>query len=640
MATTYVPPIIEVYQEYRAPGAIVERPLLSGVVLGPCFHIMTYAVNKDLIYAGEYDKTNGNSFAAPNPLAGMSLLATNLKIHIDDVEIEIENQADGAFDSTDPNLSETITSVLADFVTEGVIKGDTCYVQEGANPIQEFKVLEVVDATTLRLNKNLGFIADKTALKVQVTRFVDDREISSGDYSVDLGSTIVDVDPGVQILEGIVLRDVLGGKMYMAYEALNTLNSDVPVEISSTDDIEEHLGVINGDTNPLAMGAHVMYGNAQRTIYALSLQSNDSVGWAKARDILKKRGIYAKALLSDETGIISLFKVLEEANQDPQVSKYGISIGTHKVEELETLEVSEGTTGESLPDPAAADKVIIFQDNNADFEDDGVVPSDTLVIASGPLAAASPYIIDEVVNANKLKVLVADEFVSEETGVEYTIERDLEENELAERIKAVSESFGHKRVVMTFPDECQIDGERLPAYYGTAIVAGMIVGLPPHAGLTNKGVAIVERVFNSNFKFEDEHLNTIAAGGTLIFMQDDEASLPYIRHQLTTDRTSLETAEISAIKNNDYVSFLFKGTMQKFLGKYNVQEGLFTVLRPALEADIQSLKVVTSVELGAILIDGEILELKESDVSADQIEAVIDTIQPKPFNKGILRIIA
>ena len=55
---------------------------------------------------------------------------------------------------------------------------------------------------------------------------------------------------------------------------------------------------------------------------------------------------------------------------------------------------------------------------------------------------------------------------------------------------------------------------------------------------------------------------------------------------------------------------------------------------------IASLEKKISIELGPILISGEVIELKQSEFSKDQVEAVIETVQPAPFNKGILRILA
>lgn len=641
MATSYVPPIIEVYQEFKAAGALVESPLLQGVVIGPNYHIQTYEANKDSIYTADYDSVSGNTFFAPAPKPGMKLKDDAfLILTVDDASVEMDTQTDGAFTFGSEPVSDIITSANADWVTAGIKVGDDVKLESATNVIYNYKVLEVVNANTLRVNKNIEYVANETGISIDISRFVNDKVIADTHYAVDISLNQLTLNIGVTITEDGGLKPLLSGKLYMSYRALDVTHANLAADINETDDITDKLGIISGDDNPLAMGAFVTFNNAQKKIFALALESDDLTGWGKAVDEVKRRGYYAKAILSQDPAIISLFKVLEEANQDPKKAAYGISVGTHKVEELETLVVSSGSsTGSTLNDVGTGLK-IVFQDNNADFNADDVAPGDEINFTAAPLNAGNPWIIDSIVNANKLKILTSTEFSSLENAQGYTIDRILDEQQLAERVAAVSESFGHKRVVMAFPDYCQISGDKLPGYYCACVAVGMIAGLPPNAGLTFKGAAVVEKVFNSNFRFDEDQLNIIAGGGTMIFMQDDEASLPYIRHQLTTDRTTLETSEISSVKNNDYVSFVFKATMKKFLGIYNVQEGLFLALRPALQGNIDTLEESISNELGPILISGEIIELKQSESFKDQVEAVIDTVQPAPFNRGILRILA
>lgn len=628
--SSYVPPIVEVYQEYRSPNAIVEKPLLSAVVVGPCFHIRNYANNKDLIGAGAYNAVDGNEIFAPDAKPSMKLVASSVQMHVDNATVELIKVADAAFDFTDIDKANVLTSATAQFVTEGVQVGDAVY----ANG-RDFKVLAVVGPTEIKLNKNLGYTQDETDLTIVIGRLVQDMEIAESHFSVEADIEKVTLNIGTTLTIDSKERKLLTGDLYMGYKALDVTSAFVPAEIIETDDITAKLGVIDGDENPLAQGAFVAYGNAARTIYAIGLESNDLLGWAKARDIIKKRGFYAKAILSQDPGVLSLFKALEVANADPKKSNYGTSIGNHKVTALEDDEICTGTAASTLTD-ASTTEIIILNDNDADFSEIGVRPGDLLTMEG----VATDFVIDEVINDNRLKVMVTAPFASEMTDKMYTIHRILNDEQLATKISAISESFGNKRMIMTFADEVQIAGNRLPGYYLNCIVAGMTAGLPPHAGLSNKGVAVVEKVFNSNFKFEEDHLNIIAAGGTMIFVQDDEDSLPYIRHQLTTDRTSLETAEYSAVKTNDYISIMLRNTIRKFLGTYNVQKGLFVALRPALDADIMALKRTTSTELGAMLIEGKILELRQSELSKDQIEVVVDTVQPAPFNKGILRVIS
>lgn len=207
MATSYVPPLIEVYQEFKAQGVIAANPLLDGVVVGPHYHIVSYEDNKDAIYVGDYDDVSGNTFFAPESKAGMTLKDDAfLKLYVDDASVEIDTQADGVTFIAEAT-SDQLTSATADWVTAGVAVGDDVNLDNGSNDY-DYKVLEVVDANTLRMNKNIEFTADETGVDIVITRLVHDKEIDESHYTVDTGlnqvtlaiATTVTEDEGLKTL--------------------------------------------------------------------------------------------------------------------------------------------------------------------------------------------------------------------------------------------------------------------------------------------------------------------------------------------------------------------------------------------------------------------------------------------------------
>ena len=634
MSSSYVPPIIEVYQEFKAAGAVASDPNLSAVVVGPCYHILTYANNKSLIKASADYANTELVVPLPSAKAGMKILNdSDVKVYLDEAVVEVVAQINDAAFTAAVDTANVVVSTGAAFVTKKVAVGDDV-VFDGSS----YKVLEVVSNTTLKLNKNIPG-ATVTGKSIKVTRVLSNVLLPAGssNYAVDQTNKTVTIKETSALIFGgfATARDLISAQVYVEYKALDVTYVNEPADISGTDDITTKLGIISGDDNPLAMGANVLHSNAQVKVYALAIESDDLTGWGKAVSAIKKRDLYAKALLTQNTSYISLFKVLEVANEAVKVAKYGITFGNHKVEDLAVLNVvASSATGEKKATGGGTSTNTIFTDANATFLTSGVAAGDLLKIGT------DVHIVDTISSENQLSITTTTAFTAIGTGVTYTIDRNLTDEALATRVANVSKSFSHKRVVMTFPDYCQVDGKKVPGYYCTCVAAGMVAGLPANAGLTYKGAAVVEKVFNSNFKFDYDQLNIIAGGGTMIFMQDDPASLPYIRHQLTTDLTTTKTSEVSVIKNNDYVSFKFKATMKKFLGIYNVQEGLFTMLTAAFTGDIESMSRSISVELGPILISASIVELKQSETNADQVEAVIDTVQPAPFNRGILKIIA
>ena len=282
----------------------------------------------------------------------------------------------------------------------------------------------------------------------------------------------------------------------------------------------------------------------------------------------------------------------------------------------------------SLNDPGSG-LDILFEDASADFDNtsDPVLPGDSLTIGG------DTFIVDTIVNGNRLKIVAGVPFSGVASGVTYTITRSLTKDQQASGVAAVSNAFGSKRVVMSYPDKCQIAGVVEPGIYLSAVVAGMIIGLPSQAGITNKGASVIEKVFNTGWDyFKTSQVDVIAGGGTLIFDQEDPNGLPFVRHQLTTDINILETAEISVVKNNDFLSLFFKGIVKGFLGEWNVTEELLDALTIAVDQGISFQKKNKVAKIGAPLIEGTLQSLEASDISPDRVEIYIDTVQPKPLN--------
>ena len=507
MSSSYIPPIIEVYQEFKAAGAVASDPNLTAVVVGPCYHILSYANNKILI-KNSNDIVNSAALANqafPAAKAGMKILKdTDVKVYLDDVVVEIFAPVNnGKFDdgATVANRLDLPAGATTNYETTKVAVNDIVTITTTSPASStEYVVTSVEGPLALRLNKNLPYTSDNDTINFSITRKVDDQLLDASNYSIDKTAKTIDINAAATLTLDALSRKVISSKVYIEYKALDVTYANEPADIGSSDDISSKLGLISNDDNPLAMGAFVTFSNAQTKIYALALDNFDPddldsstnlTAWGNAVSEIKKRNIYAKAILSQEPGVISLFKVLEEANQAPKVAKYGISFGTHKVEDLAVLAVANGTAGASLSDGT---NIVIFKDMTAgvDFLSAGVAAGDSLTIGS------SVHIVDSIVSANQLTVTVATKFASAATGQTYAITRNLTNEALATRVANVSKSFAHKRVVMSFPDYCQVSGTKVPGYYCACVAAGMVAGLPSNAGLTYKGAAVVEKVFNSN----------------------------------------------------------------------------------------------------------------------------------------------
>ena len=535
---------------------------------------------------------------------------------------------------------EVVDTVPATFAGEAIdITQNRFYLNRSTG--QTYTVKNVVDGNNLYLNSDFPF-AD-TGVDLEITRPVS--KVVPDTYTFTPSTGILSIDPANTILLDALTRDLRDyssivdptdadsdkARIFTEYQALDVTYAVFPAKITQNSDLATKLGITDS-RNPLGLGATVMFANSQAIIHAIGLTSEDNAGWLTAIDAVNRGEFYAQGLLTQDTGIVGAYLANNIANEAPDVAKYGMVIGNHALPE--TVELAD-STGDIVQDPSTLLYTILV-DTTADFQNTAnpVLPGDILTIGG------TPRVVDSVINTNRVKVIAADDFGSASAANPYTITRDLNKEQQAASIAASSSSIGNKRAVMTWSDEVEISGERESGYYLNAAVAGMISGLPSHQGLTNKSIALITKVYNSNWDyFSEDEIDTIAAGGTCVFVQEEPEGLPFLRHQLTTDISVLETAEISVVKNNDFISLFFKGIVKPFLGEWNVTQELLDAITNSLQQGIDFQKANYTFKIGAPLIDATIDSVEISSISADRVEIYMDTQQPRPLNTIGLHII-
>ena len=162
----------------------------------------------------------------------------------------------------------------------------------------------------------------------------------------------------------------------------------------------------------------------------------------------------------------------------------------------------------------------------------------------------------------------------------------------------------------------------------------MVAGAPPHQGFTNLGIAGIKKLYNSNKYFNKTQLNKMAEKGVYIVVQDVLGSLPYTRHQVSTDTTTLELQELSIGKTVDFISYFFKRRLKRILGVYNITPSTLALVTTISNAILVYLKENSLPKIGAVLLQGsEVVSVKQDDTFKDQINAVLDIDVPFPVNK-------
>ena len=270
-----------------------------------------------------------------------------------------------------------------------------------------------------------------------------------------------------------------------------------------------------------------------------------------------------------------------------------------------------------------------------------VVPSD----AEAAYITGTRHAISAIISESQLS-LAADPtggFGGTIEDVVYTVTRDLSLNEQADLLAGYATSLGSRRVVSIQPDTLAVSinglATKIPGYFGGPVLSGLTAGLPSQAGFTNLAVTGFVGRENSDDKFSDTQLDTIAGGGNMIFTQPVPGAALEIRHQLTTDVSTIYFQEFSVTKNVDLISRFFRGLYRPFLGIYNITDGLLDLLKTRGSGGIEFLKEQRAPRVGAPIRNGQLKRIEESSNQPDTVEIDIDVSIPLPLNNIKLTIL-
>ena len=106
----------------------------------------------------------------------------------------------------------------------------------------------------------------------------------------------------------------------------------------------------------------------------------------------------------------------------------------------------------------------------------------------------------------------------------------------------------------------------------------------------------------------------------------------YVRHQLTTDTSTIQYQELSITKNVDLIAKFFRRLYAPFIGIYNVTDTLLDILKTMTSAGIDYLKGSTAPRVGGVLREGSISKIGEDANMPDTVNIVLDVSIPYPLN--------
>ena len=454
---------------------------------------------------------------------------------------------------------------------------------------------------------------------------------------------------GAAILNWGQLRDLKGdtilnvGPIYIIYEAVRkdvTSQAAQPglLKFDDTDALQEALAPISTD-NPLALGLYFALINApgiQVSGLGVDAISADSPygtveAFTRAAEYLEGYEVYAIAPMTHDESVHQVFSTHVTAMSEPDMKGERVAIVNPEVptHRLDTL-VASGTDGDTVGaggtqfDTGIANLTALVQ--AAGVSPIGTIPTSRglfLDIASDALNYSIQSVAGSVVTIRTTftpgdnddnfysdtdlndpplpPALVSEAFSIKIRGASLSTAAGVDREATAETVAAASRAYGNRRLWRTFPDECAatIGGleQRIPGFYMTAGIAGMVGQFAPQQSFTNFPMTGYTRVLGSQDSFNTRQLNKIAGGGTWIIVQETQGVPLTARMALTTDMTSVETRTDSITKVVDYTAKTLRASLRSFIGRFNITQGFLDALSSVIDG-VGGMLVETGVLIG------------------------------------------
>lgn len=437
-----------------------------------------------------------------------------------------------------------------------------------------------------------------------------------------------------------------GGDVFMSYVAQrNDLALDGLIDIADLAECEEKLGAIHPN-NPLSFAVHMAIrgGGATGTVVYALATSGDSVGaFTEALEQLESReDVYALVPISQDGAVIDAVQAHCAAMSQPEQKGERIQFASSPILGVERVYPT---------DPDAVISGVTFGSENA-------VPG-TRVLAAIPWAEVKvgQMVWTTTATGEKIEgrrivainavggyaVVAGNNAFTNLTATHAIIETYLPakpQQLQAEAWRDEAASYGTSRLVMIRPDQAKVTWtdrtsgsavsrqDVLGMHLTLPAIVGARMALPPQQPVTNLAVGGIDELIHSNLYFTPDQLNTIAEGGGLILTQRARSAPPVIRHQLTTDMSSIETRELSIQFILDFTAKTMRNGLRPYIGRHNITAELLTQLRGTAESLLRQL-----IDSGVLLEGSRLEKLQQNADRPDEIDIEISLVVPYPCNR-------
>lgn len=544
-----------------------------------------------------------------------------------------------------------LTAISGVTSTAGLILGDRYEISATASADSSVQIVETYEALPSALIANTG------TWSISSLRYTADFEIPAViDADNDLYNWVQDADAeSITINSGITTTNdsiVDGGvpvdlnvttaKLYVEHRDLVIANSVSIGSVTSSDQVEAVLGKID-PANPAALGVYLAALNSGGVpTYYATIASDDLTGYNGALALAKKsENYYGLVPLTFDSTVKDAFAGHVAALSTAENAKWrGAWFGVDRIESSFVYDLtSEGLAwkGTVTDDPlTSGTQYKLLTVSGATFLTDGVRPTDQVLINfrtnSKGETEYSTYIVDEVRTETTL-VLTTALSAPINSAKKVQIKRVNTRDEEIDLIAATGSGYNNRRIKPVFPSYVKEGTVTYPGYFVGAALAGLRASVVPHQGLTNTEVLGFNDLTESVSTFSETQLNRLADAGFYIVTQDAVGGTAYVRHQLTSDHSSLNTSEDSITTNVDSISYGLNRAIKPFIGTYNIHPKSLVVIRNAINAELNYRATSTfTLRAGNQLNSYKILRFEQSATFKDRIECDVQLEVPYPIN--------
>ena len=534
----------------------------------------------------------------------------------------------------------------------GLILGDSYYITATAAADDAVNIIETYETLPAALLSNddefeISSMQFSATLEIPAVNPADEDIVN---WSVDTTNQSITINQGITATNAdithaggdLVALDILAGDIFVTHRDLVITNSISIGSVTAEDQVEAALGTVHPD-NPLAQGVYdaALNANGAPTYYC-GVASDDLDGYNGVLALARKDDYYyGLAPLTFDPVIQDAVVAHVNAMSTPENAKWRVAWLSSPLVESKLIydKQEDGMVWKATitDDPfATGTQYTLVTMPGATFLTDGVRATDKLLI-NFTTKPSGEVVSDEFtvasVRTETTLVLVSGPATAINVAQKAQVKRVFTKDEQIDSLRHVGSDYNNRRVRAVFPPSAK-DGDVVkPGYFVSAALAGLRAGVVPHQGLTNTQLLGFTDLTLAVNTFTDIQLNRLAEQGYWIVTQQVVGATPYVRHQLTTDSSSLNTSEDSITTNVDSISYGLQRAISPYIGKYNIHPGTIRAVRAAINGELDYRATNTyTVRAGNQLYGFTIVRLIQDPTFKDRLICDVQLDVPYPLN--------